>query len=85
MQYRPVLLVPNDDEFGADIDRFHHHWSVTRAEYVLPVQQVAGCLQNRPVEEAWAWGPFRGRAELFFPDAGAGRVTVIEPARSSPV
>lgn len=71
MQHRLILLVPHPENFAHDLDAFHEQWNVQHAEYVHPVDQVTGYIQNRPVDNTWSWDRFHGVAELFFDSAAS--------------
>lgn len=66
MHHRFILLVPHPENFADDLDAFHQHWHRDHAEFVYPVEQVIGYIQNRPVNNHWQWDRFHGVAELFF-------------------
>lgn len=66
MQHRLILLAPHPQNFADDLEAFHEHWNVAHAELLLPVEQVIGYIQNRPVDPRWQWTRFHGVAELFF-------------------
>lgn len=70
LHHRIAFLIPKEETFPttdpAAMDRFHDHWNNAHGEYVMPVTDVVGYVQNRPVDNQWHWDQFHGIAELFF-------------------
>lgn len=73
LHHRIAFLIPKKDTFPTDnpvkLDEFHEHWNNAHGEYVMPVTDVVGYVQNRPVDNQWHWDQFHGIAELFFRSA----------------
>ncbi|MHA2787710.1 EthD domain-containing protein [Corynebacterium sp. S7] len=70
LHHRIAFLIPREDTFPTDspeaMDKFHEHWNNAHGEFVMPVTDVVGYVQNRPVDNQWHWDQFHGIAELFF-------------------
>lgn len=67
LHHRIAFLIPNAENFPpSKLTEFHSHWNNAHGEYVMPVEQVIGYVQNRPVDSQWHWDQFHGIAELFF-------------------
>ncbi|WP_144790481.1 EthD domain-containing protein [Kocuria palustris] len=67
LHHRIAFLIPHAENFPASkLDEFHEHWNDDHGEFIMPVEQVVGYVQDRPVDHQWHWDQFHGIAELFF-------------------
>lgn len=68
LRHRIAFLIPREGAFET-VQAFQDYWANQHGEFVMPIQNIVGYRQNRPVDLDFAWDGVRGFAELFFPDA----------------